>query len=164
MRVWSHAPPAWEPTAPSFYGVAHRVVGLRVRAMAPNRNDGFDALLRQLGAQGVAGIGPARSVDRARQRRDRLGVHPGPGLEVRSWRGPPVTRRQGTAQSIRQDGNRGTETAPATVKGGIRPLFLGRAGRARVRARPYCSATRRTDSDRSACRPSGAARCPGPTH
>ncbi len=77
-----HAPPAWEPTAPPFYGVAHRVVGLRVRAMGPNRNDGFDALLRQLGAQGIAGIGPARSADRARQRH-RLGFHPGLGLEAR---------------------------------------------------------------------------------
>ena len=57
---------------------------------------------------------------------------------------------QETAPSIRQDG----------AKCGIRPScgrdWLGRA-------RPCCTAARRTDPDRPACRPTGAARCTGRT-
>ena len=72
LRVWDiargHAPPAWEPTAAPFRG----------GAPGPGGNNGFDALLRQLGAQGV--VGKARSADQARRRRERPGFHQGPVL------------------------------------------------------------------------------------
>ena len=65
LRVWDiargHAPPAWEPTAAPFRG----------GAPGPGGNNGFDALLRQLGAQGV--VGKARSW-RAQAQRTTLSI------------------------------------------------------------------------------------------
>ena len=92
------------------------------------------------------------------QRRVRLGFHQSPGLGCcRS-----ATQAQEMALSIRQNVTLGAEAAPATAKDRLRLCFLGACPpRSRARARPRCPAARRTDLDRPACRPAGAAKRPG---
>ena len=137
-----------------FHGLARlvsfRVVGLGVHAPLPGRNNGLDALLLPLGAEGVAVIGPVG--DQAGQRRVRPGFHQGPGLGAVVVLVPRHAQAQGTAASIRQ--NLGAEAASAAARADPFLCF----GARRARARPCCPA--RTDPDRPAGRPSDAARRP----
>ena len=59
-----HAPPVLEPAEAPFHGVTRfvrfLVVELGVPASTLGRNDGLDGLWCQLGAEGVAVIGPVR--------------------------------------------------------------------------------------------------------
>ena len=79
-----HAPPPFEPADAPFHGVARlvpfRFVRLGVQASVPGRKDGFDAPLREPGAEGVAVIGPVR--DQAGQGRAGSGLSQGPGLDT----------------------------------------------------------------------------------
>ena len=113
---------------PALHGVARlvpfRVVGLGVRAPVLGRNDYLDALPRELGAEGVAAIGPVGN--QAGQRRVRPRFHQGPGLGAVVGAGRPSRARQHV--------DLGTEAAPATVEGGIHPFVFGCARRAHVRA------------------------------
>ena len=110
----------------------YRSGGLGVHAPLPGRNNGLDALLLPLGAEGVAVIGPVG--DQAGQRRVRLGFHQGPGLGAVVALAPPPrhAQAQGTAASIRKDVDLGAEAAPAAARAGSVP------SRSRARARPCC--------------------------
>ena len=123
-----HAPPPLEPTEAPFSSVA-RQVPFRVAGR------GFVCRLRAaMTASTSCGARPARkaspSLARSALRQDR-GVSVQASPKARAWmrleRGPRHAQAQGTALSIRQGGDRGTEAAPAAARSGLRLFFAGGA-------------------------------------
>lgn len=108
MCVWGaaggHALPVLEPADAPFHRVARRVpcrvVGLGVQTPAPGRQDSLNAPLRQLGAEGVAVVGPIR--DQAGQGRADPSLDLNPGLGAVVALVARQAQTQGAAPLIRQ--------------------------------------------------------------
>ena len=94
----------------------------------PGRKDGLEALLRQLGAEGVTVLGPVG--DQAGPRRVRPRCHQGPGLSAVA--ALTACRAQGPAASIRQDVELGAEAAPAAAEGAPARAVQSHGGQIRI--------------------------------
>ncbi len=118
------------------------------------------APLRLPRAEGGAVIGPVGH--QAGPRRVRPGFHQ--GLGAVAARAARHAQGQGPAAAIRQDVDLGCRSRPGCDPRRDPSLGLGgRPPRSRARAQRCCPTARRTDPDRPAGRPSGAASRPGRT-
>lgn len=127
-------------------GMASRGEG--ERAPPPGRNDGLETLPRELGAEGIAVIGPVRDQTGQGRAPIQASIRAQAWVLSRCW--PRHVQAQGGGPVDPQDISLGAEAASAATSAGS-VFFLGRAPAALTCARTYCAVPSSTADTESAC-------------